>query len=150
MKIHQHSSEFFWTPPMVFVPLPRVHEVFGEPVPVLNVVPASAPDPVTCHVLGATRLAAPTLTELPLPARATDRVYDPSRRHRVSKSGFPACWGKKGRCVNCFKRQIDYANTYTWSINWKGDFFCECTWVKLCKHTPIKGSYIHVCKNTSL
>lgn len=88
---------------MVFVPLPRVHEVFGEPVPVLNVVPASAPDPVTCHVLGATRLAAPTLTELPLPARATDRVYDPSRRHRVSKSGFPACWGKKGKVCELFQ-----------------------------------------------
>lgn len=79
---------------MVFVSLPRVHEVFGKPVPVLNVVPAPAPDPITCHVLGATRLAAPTLTELPLPTRATDRVYDPSRGHRVSEGSFPACWKK--------------------------------------------------------
>lgn len=96
---------------MVFVSLPCVHEVFGEPVPVLNVVSAPSPDPIACHILGATRLAASTLTELPLPARATDRVYDPSRRHRVSEGGFPACWKKKWKVCELFLATVGYAIT---------------------------------------
>lgn len=96
MEIHQHPPEFSRSPPVVFIPLSRIHEVFSEPVPVLDIVPTPSPNPVPGHVFGSARLAAPTLTELPLSTRPTDGVDDPSGGHRVGEGRLSAgCKDKK-------------------------------------------------------
>lgn len=79
--------------------LPGIHELLGEAISVLDVVPAAAPQPVPGQVLGAGGAAAAAGGQLALPARAADGVHHAGRAHRVGERRLSAAW-ERGRTRN--------------------------------------------------
>ena len=77
------------TPRVILLPLPGVHKLPGEPVAVVHVVAAAAPQPVARQVTGSGGTAAAAGGELALAARPADGVDHARRADGVGEGCFP-------------------------------------------------------------
>jgi len=94
MNIHEHSTEFPGMPRVVLFLLADVDESDGEPISVVGVVAAAAPQPVTVEVLGTGAPTAATVRQLSLATRSTDGVDDSGCRYCVNECALSAtCMG---------------------------------------------------------
>lgn len=74
---------------VVLLPLPGVHKLAGEPVAIVHVVPAAAPQPVARQVSGPGGTAAAAGGELALAARPADGVDHACCADGVGEGRFP-------------------------------------------------------------
>lgn len=93
VKIHQQPRALICAFGVALLPLARVHKLLGEPVAVVEVVSAAAPQPVSGQVFGSRGTAAPAARKLPLSAGAAHRVHHPGGADGVSERRFPAPCG---------------------------------------------------------
>ena len=78
MNIHQHPAQLPRMPRVILLLLADVDEPYGEPVPVVRVVPAAAPQPVPVELPGPGAPAAPAAGQLALPARPAHGMHHAS------------------------------------------------------------------------
>lgn len=94
VQVHEDASTLVGALGVDALPLTRVHELLGEAVAVVDVVAATAPQPVPRQVLGARRAAAATGGQLALAARAAHGVDHPRGTHRVCEGRLAAACGR--------------------------------------------------------
>jgi len=90
VNIHHQPGALIRAFRVALLPLTCIHKLLGEPVAVVEVVSASAPQPVSRQVFGASRTAAPTAGELPLSAGAAHCVHHPCRANSIGECRFSA------------------------------------------------------------
>lgn len=97
VQIHHQAGALVRALGVALLPLARVHELLGEPVAVVEVVAAAAPQPIPREIFRAGGATAPAAGELALPAGAAHGVHHPGRADGVGERGFPAaCEHRKG------------------------------------------------------
>lgn len=90
LQVHQHARLLLRAPHVVLLPLLGIHKLLGEAVPVLHVIPAAAPQPVSGQVLGPGSPAAATAGELSLAASPADGVHHPGSADGIGESSLSA------------------------------------------------------------
>lgn len=88
VQVHQLAALLGGATLVVLLPLADVHEALGEFVSILDVVSASAPDPLLVEVLWSAGGRAPTRGQLAVPARSRHAIYDARRGDGVGEGGF--------------------------------------------------------------
>lgn len=99
VQIHQLPGALVRALGVALLPLACVHELLGEPVAVVEVVAAAAPQPVAGQIFGAGGAAAPAAGELPLSARAAHRVHHPRRADGISERRFSTACRRTNRNI---------------------------------------------------
>lgn len=92
VQVHEDASALVGALGVDPLPLPRVHELLGKAVAVVDVVAAAAPQPVPRQVLGARCAAAAAGGQLALAARAAHGVDHPRGTHRVREGRLAAAY----------------------------------------------------------
>lgn len=90
VQVHHDTGALVGASLVNSLALSGVHELLGEAISVLDVVPAAAPQPVPGQVLGPRGAAAAAGGQLALPARAAHGVDHAGRAHRVGERRLPA------------------------------------------------------------
>ena len=92
LHVHHGACVLSWASWVILLPLPRVHELACEPVAVVNVVAAAAPQPVAGEFTGSRGPAAAAGGELALATRPADGVDHAGRAYGVGEGRFPGAW----------------------------------------------------------
>lgn len=90
LQVHQHASLLLGTSHVVLLPLLGIHKLLGKTVPILHVIPAAAPQPVSGQVLGPGRAAAAAAGQLSFAAGTADGVHHPGSTDSIGESGLSA------------------------------------------------------------
>lgn len=104
MQVHEDARALVRALGVDALPLARVHELLGEAVAVVDVVPAAAPQPVPRQVLGARGAAAAAGGQLALAARAAHGVHHPRGAHRVREGRLAAACGRDAGVTGACRR----------------------------------------------
>ena len=88
MKVHKHARQFFGVTRVVLLFLSRVDEPDGEPVTVVGVVAAAAPDPVSTQARRAPPAAAAAGGEFTVTAGSRHGRDDSGGRDGVRERCF--------------------------------------------------------------
>lgn len=99
LQVHQYSGLLRWPTWVILLSLSGIHKLPGEPVAVMHVVAAAAPQPVPRQITGPSGTAAATGGELSLAARPADGVDHTGCTNGVSEGCFPGAW-RKGETHN--------------------------------------------------
>lgn len=100
VNIHHQPGALIWAFRVALLPLTCIHKLLGEPVAVVEVVSAAAPQPVSRQVLGASSAAAPAAGELPLSAGAAHRVHHSCRADGIGECRFSAACKQTNKHTN--------------------------------------------------
>lgn len=101
VKIHQKPRAVLRAFRVGLLPLTSVHKLLRESVAIVEVVSATAPQPVSRQVFGPGGTAAPAAGQLPLSASAAHCVHNPrcadgvgeSRLSTACAQNSSKCWG---------------------------------------------------------
>ena len=90
MQVHEHASQIFGMTRVVLLLLSCVHEADGEPIPVVGVVTAAAPDPVATQARRATASTAAARRQFTVTTGPRHGEHQPRCRDGVCECRLPA------------------------------------------------------------
>lgn len=100
VNIHQQPCTLIRAFGIAFLPLTCIYKLLGEPVAIVQVVSAAAPQPISGEIFGTRGTTAPTAGELALSAGTAHSVHHPRRTDGVGERRFSAACGDKNERMN--------------------------------------------------
>lgn len=88
VKIHQQPCILVWAFGEALLPLTGIHKLPGEPVAIVEVVSAAAPEPVSGKIFGASSTTAPTAGKLTLSAGPAHGVHHSGGTYGIRECRF--------------------------------------------------------------
>ena len=117
VQVHEHAGQLLRVARVVFLLLPCVDEADGEPVAVVGVVAAAAPDPVVAEAGWAPPPTAAARRELAVAARPRHREHDPGRRDGVGERRLSARCSVYTRHQTAFTKDLIISFRVMWSTD---------------------------------
>lgn len=88
-----------WATWVILLPLPGINKLPGKPVPIMHIVSAAAPQPITGKVTRSGSSAAAAGRQLALTACPTDGVDHASGADGIGEGCFSGAWWRENRRV---------------------------------------------------